>query len=780
MGRVALESDQTQSIKGARTQINGIVQGVGFRPFIYNLARANKLNGFVTNTSDGVHIEVEGSPESLDAFHRAIFDEKPSLAHITSMDTIEQPIELFSDFTIRKSRAQEHRATLISPDVSICEDCLREMFDPKDRRFGYPFINCTNCGPRYTIIMDIPYDRPFTAMKGFQMCARCEAEYQDPADRRFHAQPNACWECGPQVSLYDNKKSLINRDDPIKKACELLKKGKILAIKGLGGFHLAVDATNDKAVAALRARKHREEKPFAIMSRDVETIQRYAYVTEEEKRLLTLPRRPIVILKKKNKHEISDEVAPRNKNLGVMLPYTPLHYLIFKEGFLALVMTSGNMTEEPIVIDNDDAFERLSPIADYLLVHNRDIYLRSDDSILRVINDIPRQIRRSRGYVPVPIFLKWETEPVLACGPELKNTICLTKGSHAFMSQHIGDMENLETVNFLELTVGHLTRILEVEPTVMAYDLHPEYLSTKYALQQRGFELIGVQHHHAHVASCMAENGVKDTVIGLALDGTGYGVDGMIWGGEILICNLEGFERIGHFDYVPMPGGTAAIKEPWRMAVSYLYHTYGPEFTGLGIEFLNGLDQKKLRVIRQMIEKGVNSPKTSSLGRLFDGISALTGLRNYVKYEGQGAMELEMCMDEGVDSYYDYQLRGEDPGWILLHEPIVKGVVKDLIRGSTQGRISAKFHNTLIRILSEICLRVRRERDLSSVALSGGVFQNAFLLKGLSKRLEDMGFKVYTHSKVPSNDGGISLGQAVVASAIYKKQRAERMGSIAE
>ena len=771
MGRVALEPDQTQSIKGARTKINGIVQGVGFRPFIYNLARAKSLKGFVTNTSNGVYIEVEGSPESLDAFHRAILDEKPSLAHITSMDTIEQPMALYSDFKIRKSHAQEHRATLISPDVCICEDCLSEIFEPKDRRFGYPFINCTNCGPRYTIIMDIPYDRPFTAMKGFQMCARCEAEYNDPADRRFHAQPNACWECGPQVSLYDNKKNLINCDNPINKTCELLKKGKILAIKGLGGFHLAVDATNNKAVAALRARKHREEKPFAIMSRDVATIQRYAYVNEEERELLTLPRRPIVILKKRKQYEISDEVAPRNKNLGAMLPYTPLHYLIFKENFLALVMTSGNMTEEPIVIDNDDAFDRLAPIADYLLVHNRDIYLRSDDSILRVVNCTPRQIRRSRGYVPVPIFLKWDTEPVLACGPELKNTICLTKGTHAFLSQHIGDMENLETVNFLELTVEHLTRILEIEPTVMAYDLHPEYLSTKYALQQEGFEMIGVQHHHAHVASCMAENGVKDTVIGLALDGTGYGVDGRIWGGEILICSLESFERKGHFDYVPMPGGTAAIKEPWRMAVSYLYHTYGPEFTGLDIEFLKTLDEKRLRVMRQMIEKGVNSPKTSSLGRLFDGISALTGLRNYVKYEGQGAMELEMCMDEGVDSYYDYQMRGEDSGWILLHEPIIQGVVKDLISGTSQGRISAKFHNTLIRMLSEVCLRIRRERDLDSVALSGGVFQNAFLLENLTKVLEDAGFQVYTHSEVPSNDGGISLGQAVVASAIYKKQK---------
>jgi len=608
-------------------------------------------------------------------------------------------------------------------------------------------------------------------MQVFKMCEACDHEYHNPLDRRFHAQPNACRECGPRVSLYDNKRNLITCDDPVKRTCELLKDGKVLAIKGLGGFHLAADAANDEAVATLRARKHREEKPFAIMSRDVDTIQRYAYVTEEEKRLLILPRRPIVLLKKRERHEISDKVAPGNKNLGVMLPYTPLHYLIFQQDFLALVMTSGNMTEEPVVIDNDDAFERLSPIADYLLVHNRDIYLRSDDSIVRIIDGIPRQIRRSRGYVPVPIFLKWEMEPVLACGPELKNTICLTKGTHAFLSQHIGDMENLETLDFLELTVRHLSQILEIEPTIMAYDLHPEYLSTKYALQQKGFELIGVQHHHAHIVSCMAENGVKDTVIGLALDGTGYGLDGKIWGGEILICNLESFERAGHLDYVPMPGGTAAIKEPWRMAISYLFHTYGQGFMGLGIEFLKGLDKKRLKIILQMIEKGINSPLTSSLGRLFDGISALVGLRDYVKHEGQAAMELEICMEEGVDSCYDYQMRGEDSGWVLLHEPIIKGVVEDLMREISQGRISAKFHNTLIRMFGEVCLRVRRERGLSSVALSGGVFQNAFLLKGLSKRLDDMGFKVYTHSEVPSNDGGISLGQAVVASAMWKKQR---------
>jgi len=523
------------------------------------------------------------------------------------------------------------------------------------------------------------------------MCKECGEEYHNPSDRRFHAQPDACWDCGPRLSLHDNKGNLIPCDDPIKKVIELLEQGKILAIKGLGGFHLAVDATNDEAVALLRLRKHREEKPLATMSRDVDSIRKFAYVTKEEERLLTSPKRPIVLLRKRKGHNISREVAPRNKNFGVMLPYTPLHYLIFEGNFLALVMTSGNMSEEPIVIDNDDAFRRLPLIADYLLIHNRDIYLRSDDSILRIVDDVPRHIRRSRGYVPVPVFLKWKMEPILACGPELKNTICLTKGNCAFLSQHVGDLENLETLNFLELTIRHLKRILEIEPTIIAYDLHPEYLSTKFALEQRDMKLIGVQHHHAHIASCMAENSVNETVIGLSLDGTGYGLDGRIWGGEILVCKLESFERAGHFDYVPMPSGTAAIKQPWRMAISYLHYTYGQRFLELDIDFLKALDKKKLKVILQMIKRGINSPLTSSLGRLFDGISALIGLRQNVNYEGQAAMELEMAMEEDEDSRYPYKIENKGSKWILSHKSIIEGVVEDVINGLSAGKISAKF-----------------------------------------------------------------------------------------
>ena len=765
--------EETRHTGRVKASVQGIVQGVGFRPFIYHLALERGLKGYVANTSFGVDIEAEGNPGVIEKFLSEIRLKKPPLAEITDIEALFLPQKPYDDFTIRKSEGKRERSTLISPDVSICKDCLRELLDPENRRYRYPFINCTNCGPRYTIIKDIPYDRIKTTMQAFKLCELCDQEYNNPLDRRFHAQPNACWQCGPRVSLYDNMRNLISCDDPIKRACQLLKNGQILAIKGLGGFHLAADATSDQAVATLRTRKQREEKPFALMSVDVKTIQKYARVNEDEVKLLNLAYRPIVLLNKRQDHGISYEVAPRNQNFGVMLPYAPLHYLILQEDFLALVMTSGNMSEEPIVIDNDDAFRRLAPIADYLLVHNRDIYLRSDDSIARIIDGRPRQIRRSRGYVPVPIFLEWDTEPVLACGPELKNTICLTKGRHAFLSQHIGDLENLETLDFLELTVGHLKRILEIEPRIIAYDLHPDYLSTKYALAHKDVELIGIQHHHAHIASCMAENGVGDTVIGLALDGTGFGLDGQIWGGEVLICTLDTCDRIGHFDYVPMPGGAAAIKEPWRMAASYLYHTYDEKFTDFGIEFVKSLDKRGLKVILQMIAKGVNAPLTSSIGRLFDAVSALVGLRNYVKHEGQAAVELEMCMEKGVELSYPYDVKEDGSHFILLHKPIIDGVVEDLLRGSPPGYISAKFHNTIVCILTDAALRVRSERGINKVALSGGAFQNAFLLQALTKGLEDLGFEVYTQSKVPSNDGGISLGQAVVASAIYKKQSVE-------
>lgn len=769
MGRVAVETDQEIGKKGVRTRIKGIVQGVGFRPFVYNLARTNGLKGFVSNTSEGVYIEVEGPPEFLDAFHRAIVDEKPPLAHITSVDSVEQPLKAYADFTIHKSETQEHRKALISPDVCVCDDCLRELFDPKDRRYGYPFINCTNCGPRYTIIMDIPYDRPSTAMKAFKMCPPCEAEYHDPADRRFHAQPNACWDCGPVVRLWDQGGREMRVPDPIEATRDLLKKGKIVAVKGLGGFHLAVDATNNKAVKRLRQRKHREEKPLALMSLSLEHIKRFARVTQAEASLLCSIQRPIVILEKKLNPYIAEDVSPRNRNYGVMLPYTPLHYLLLRgDDLLALVMTSGNISEEPIAIDNQEAFERLGGIADYFLNHNRDIYLRSDDSIGRVIDGVARQIRRSRGYVPIPTFLEGSLESILACGAEWKDTICLTREKQAFLSQHIGDLENLETLNFFEMTIAHLKRILEIEPKIIAYDLHPDYLSTQHALKQSSMIQIGIQHHHAHIVSAMAEHGLAGPVIGIALDGTGYGTDGQIWGGEVLVVEPHRFDRVGHFAYLALPGGAAAIKKPWRMAVSALYEAFGDAFLDMDFAFLKDIPRDQVNVLIRMIRQGVNSPLTSSCGRLFDAVAAIAGVRNDVAYEGQAAVELEAAAEADTQRVYPFEIREKDGVQQFLIGPMIRSVVKDVQEGCSTGLVSATFHNTLVALFVEVCRRVGASRKLRQVALSGGCFQNARLLLELTQALEGQGFEVYSQAVVPSNDGGVALGQAVAADAMYK------------
>jgi hydrogenase maturation protein HypF len=757
-----------ESIVGRRLSVNGIVQGVGFRPFVFQRAQYYGLKGDVANTSSGVIIHVEGNKEKIQALIQDLTEEGPPLAHITEISTSNEPVRGYEQFTIRESKKESSRSTLISPDMAICDDCLRELFDPKDRRYHYPFINCTNCGPRYTIIDDIPYDRPKTSMKHFKMCLECQKEYDDPANRRFHAQPNACKICGPNVSLYDNRRTRVLAQDPIKRTADLLKKGYIVAIKGLGGFHLAADAENNDAVIRLRQRKHREEKPFALMSYDLDRVRRYAHIEPDEGVLLTSPQRPVVLLKKRDPNPLSHEISPRNKNFGAMLPYTPLHYLLLNHDFTALVMTSGNIREEPIAIDNDEAFERLGAIADYFLVHNRDIYLRSDDSIVRSVDEATRIIRRSRGYIPTPVFLKEEVPQVLACGAELKNTVCLTKGKNAFLSQHIGDLENLETYRFLELTVRHMKRILDIDPRLVAYDLHPDYLSTRYALEQKGIKKIAVQHHHAHIVSCMAENRLDGPVIGLSFDGTGYGTDGRIWGGEVLIVEAHRFTRAAHFAYLPMPGGAAAIKEPWRMAVSYLFNTFGKAFYDLDLPLFQGLEKEKIRVVLEMISKQVNSPQTSSLGRLFDGVAAILGIRKTVAYEGQAAMELEMAIRKETEESYDYEWeQGKDSYQIPVH-PIVRGVVMDMENGLPVSDISSKFHTTLIRLFSDLCAHLRKETGINRVALSGGVFQNATLLAGLRKALEDKGLQVYTHRLVPTNDGGISLGQAVAAAAMSR------------
>jgi hydrogenase maturation protein HypF len=763
-------------------EVSGIVQGVGFRPYVYRLATGRHLRGTIRNTSAGVTIEIQGPAETVQDFVEHLPAEAPPLARITSLAVHEVPCVVAQiggdqDFRIVHSAEGEEVRTLISPDVAICLDCLREMFDANDRRYRYPFINCTNCGPRFTIIRDIPYDRPSTSMAVFPMCPACLAEYEAPLNRRFHAQPNACWECGPRVELWDKSGKRIECRDPIVEAASALHAGLVVAVKGLGGFHLAADATNPAAVALLRQRKRRVEKPFAVMVPDLPAAGEICELDGAASAVLQSIQRPIVLLPKKlrpggDASIIPDEVAPFNRYLGIFLPYTPLHYLLLADGgFKALVMTSGNQSEEPIAIDNQEAVNRLNGLADRFLVHNRDILLRCDDSVVRVAGGVTRQLRRSRGFVPVPVFLKDEQPSVLAVGGELKNTICLIKGKNAFLSQHVGDLENAESYSFFHEAIEHLERILEIRPEIIAYDLHPDYFSTKWALQQSGVQLVGVQHHHAHIASCMAENHLGGRVIGFALDGTGYGADGKIWGGEVLIAGYEDFERAAHFEYVPLPGGAAAIREPWRMAVSYLAHHFGSgflkrQFLKLDIPFVRQLHRPKVDLLLRMMEQGVNSPLTSSCGRLFDAVAALVGIRQQVNYEAQAAIELEMAMASSEeDTAYPMKLVTEDGHWIVSTRPLFEALLDDLGRNLPVGAISRRFHNGLVEGFVELATLLRNKTALNRVCLSGGTFHNIYLSERLEARLSEAGFEVFTQKEVPSGDGGLSLGQALVAAA---------------
>lgn len=764
----------TEAKAARQIKVSGIVQGVGFRPFVYQLAHRHGLFGQVRNTTTGVTIHLEGSIDRIEAFLNDLRREQPPLAHIVDVVSQKAAISGAGRFSIEKSQGTEVRAALISPDVAVCDDCRREVLDPRDRRFGYPFINCTNCGPRYTIIEDIPYDRPKTAMRTFTMCPACQAEYDDPNSRRYHAQPNACAQCGPRVALHDRLGKVISDDDPIKQSAELLKAGHIVAIKGLGGFHLAVDAFNDAAVERLRSRKHRDEKPLAVMSPDLETIKDYAFVSSEEAKLLSTIQRPIVLIAKKIPEKLAFSVAPHNQYYGVMLPYTPLHDLLLSHGLSTLVMTSGNLSEEPIAIDNEDAFQRLKEIADYFLVHDRDIYLRSDDSIVRRANKATRFIRRSRGYVPIPVFLKDAVPPLLACGAELKNTVCLTRDTFAFVSQHIGDLENLATENFFKLTIDHLKRILAITPQAVVCDHHPDYLSTQWAKAQ-ALPVIYAQHHHAHVVACMAEHRLSGPVLGLAFDGTGYGEDGTVWGGEVLVADGAGFRRAAHLATVPMPGGAAAIREPYRMALAYLQYTYGARLKSLVIPSLSMLDAARADGILTMAEKRINAPMTSSLGRLFDGVAAILGLRRTVAFEGQAAMELEMIADEKEEQRYDLEWTGGQVKQIAI-ESVIAGVVEDILKGLPAFIISRKFHNTLSEGFADLCHIIAAETGLDRVVLSGGCFQNRLLLEGVARALTQRGLAVYAHGLVPTNDGGISLGQAIIGAMTVDGKQSEAVG----
>jgi hydrogenase maturation protein HypF len=723
-------------------RLRGIVQGVGFRPFVYNLARQLQVGGYVLNSSAGLVAEAEGDTRAVDAFVAAIRDDAPPLAWIQEMAVDEVEAAGATEFTIRESVAETGEFALVSPDVATCAECVRDFTDPANRRFGYAFTNCTNCGPRYTIIRDIPYDRPNTTMARFGMCADCQAEYDDPANRRFHAQPNACPACGPSLSA------------PIEEARRRLAAGEILAVKGLGGFHLACDARNEQAVARLRARKRRSDKPFALMVPDLEAAEAICVVSDADREALAGARRPIVILRRRDDIRMPDAIAPGNRTLGLMLPYTPLHHLLFTGApYRELVMTSGNLSEEPIVVSNDEALERLAGVADWFLLHDRDIYMRADDSVVRTFEGTERVMRRSRGYVPQVIDLGRRVPEMLACGGELKNVFCLTRGRHAILSQHIGDLENYETLRFFEESLANLKKLFRVEPRAVVHDLHPLYLSTKYALGL-GLPTTGVQHHHAHIAGCMIENGLSGEVIGVAFDGTGYGTDGAIWGGEFLVGGYQGFERAAHFRYVPLAGGDAAIREPWRSGLSYLMDAFGPDTP------FDAAPEARARVVRRMIARNVNTVATSSCGRLFDAVASIIGLRHEVNFEGQAAIELEAIAD-GSPGVYPFEA-GEEVDF----RPAISCIAREASQGVARETIASKFHNTIAAAIFATCERMRRQTRLDRVCLSGGTFQNLTLLQSTVPGLRERGFTVYVQSRVPPNDGGIALGQAAIAASL--------------
>ncbi len=809
------------ALETRRYQIRGIVQGVGFRPFVFRTAERHAVGGWVRNDSEGVVLEVQGLPGVLEEFIVEVRTGAPALARIESVALIEQRYEerLVESFEIHVSERSAAASTLVSPDSGVCEECLRELLDPADRRYRYPYINCTNCGPRYSIVRGVPYDRAATTMAAFPMCERCEREYHDVRDRRFHAQPTACWECGPRVALVHpgaRPPGLPERysrgapathgtggsPEPIEATVELLREGAIVAVKGLGGYHLVVDARNEEAVTRLRRRKRREEKPFAVMSPTLQAVRGYAQVGKPEAELLSSPKRPIVLVRKLGEGPpLAAGIAPGNRSYGAMLAYTPVHHLLFEGGFDALVATSGNVSDEPIAFRDEDALERLAGIADAWLVGEREIYTRVDDSIVRCValdpplpSSVPSggspahrgarggatptrsettparsettPIRRARGYTPEPVKAPFELPPLLAVGPELKNTVCLSRGRELFLSHHVGDLKNEATRLSFEHAIEHLSMLLEVKPEVIAHDLHPGYLSTRYALSQERLPTVAVQHHHAHAAACMCEHGLTEPVVGVVFDGTGYGTDGNVWGGEFLVADYAGFQRAAHLAYFRLPGGDRAVQEPWRVAWSLLWEAYGESFAELDVPVVSGRGAEERRVLARMLRTGLRSPLTSSVGRLFDGVAALLGVREHCHYEAQAAIELEQLVTPGAASApLPWELSvAEGWPWRIDPSPAVRELVRaSQRRGVTVAELSGRFHSTVVDIVGSTCEAIRARTGLKRVALSGGVFQNELLLRGCHTVLERAGFQVHSHRLVPTNDGGVALGQAAVA-----------------
>jgi len=745
------------------------VQGVGFRPTVYLLAQKHALTGWVLNSAHGVEIEISGSPAACTAFVQELQHNPPPLAHIDSFEVQPAEPKSYSTFEIRESQDEPNDFLPVSPDLAICPDCRRELFDPADRRYRYPFINCTNCGPRFTIVKSIPYDRPNTSMAGFALCPDCAAEYHDSANRRFHAQPVACPVCGPQIWFEAGGKKLAEKEDALQTARRWLAEGKILAVKGLGGFHLVCDAANAAAVQTLRERKHRTGKPFALMAFDLPTIEKYVTLSHEARRLISSPQAPIILAEMTEAGKVLAQiVAPDQTRLGFMLPYTPLHLLLLEPALgypEVLVMTSGNLSEEPIAYENAEARERLASLADGFLMHDRPIYMRIDDSVVTMLREKPYLVRRARGFAPQQLRLPWDAVPFLATGTELKNTFCLTRDRYAFVSHYIGDLENQETLSAYSQAIRHYERVFRIQPKALACDLHPDYLATRYAQARSRAEslpLVAVQHHHAHIASCLAENGwaSPEPVIGLAYDGTGYGTDGSIWGGEILIASYKEFTRRFHLTQLPLPGGDLAVRKPARMALSYLLAA-GLDIEDQTLAPVAYLNPAEAQAVRRQARTGFNAPLTSSMGRLFDAVAALIGICEEISYEAQAAMALESAADPQESGFYEMPLEND----IIDPLPMIRAIVADLKASVSLGSIAARFHNSLIRMSVKACRQIRNESSLRTVAISGGVWQNMRLMNLILPALEAEGFTPLIHTQLPPNDGCVSLGQAAVALA---------------
>jgi len=754
-----------------RVLVEGVVQGVGFRPFVYRLAETHRLGGSVRNGQHGVLIDAEGDRDAIARFLDELEATAPSSARLRRITvTWATPQHDAETFRIDTSAGDGEPALFPAPDLSVCAACLAEMRDPGNRRHVYPFLNCTQCGPRFTIIRALPYDRERTSMAPFTMCPVCREEYEDVRDRRFHAEPTACPTCGPRLALLDSRGRALDVTDPLQEVVAALRAGQIVALKGLGGYHLACDATAPVVVSQLRRRKARDAKPLAVMVGSLAVARRLCVVSDAEADLLQSTARPIVLLERRTlppRQDVAEQVAPGLRHLGLMLPYTPLQHLLLEKVDCPLVMTSGNRSDEPIAYQDGDALARLGGIADLFLVHDRPIEVRCDDSVARIGDGAPLVLRRARGYVPLAISLAHEAaEPILACGGELKNVFALVRGREVFLSQHLGDLGDERAYRAYTDAIAHLQRLLELTPRVVAHDLHPAYRSTAYARMLDGVRHIPVQHHHAHVASCLADNGVDARVIGVAWDGTGYGTDGHVWGGEFLLADLEGFERVGSFQEVAMPGGEAAVREPWRMAAVFLQAAYGEAMGELDLAFVRRLDRSAWRLLSRAAERGLNAPLTSSAGRLFDAVASILGLRDRVDFEAQAAMELEALAEMEADRVYAVDLEEKDGRTVVRTPDIVRGVVEDILAGIGADRIGSRFHATLADVIVKTCGRLRERSGLDRVALSGGVFQNVRLLRLAVDGLGRAGFQVYTHHQVPPNDGGLALGQAAIAARL--------------